>query len=365
MRVALVAYFFEPYKGVGAIRATYWAKHIGELDPSIVCDVITVQADAPDELCSGKVKVIKIPQEKRFFFSKIRIDAGINWKRPLKKFFAENGDKYDAVIFTGSPFLHFFAAAGLKCKVIFDFRDPFANNPHFHSSKLSVMIKKLCERRMLDIADVSITVNEVCRDLMENHEKHRIEIIENGYDDSVIESVAVSQKRSDARKKIVYTGKFYLGFRYENLLEILGKRENTEKFCFDYMGPENEKVAAFNRGNFNVSPLVPYREAVSRIAAADICVVLTPGKSFQSTTKIFDYIGLEKTILVITEGEPETGNIHEISKEYPNIFWCRNDEASIQKALNEIYDFVPKPYPEKIKFSRRDGLKKLIGLLHE
>ena len=189
MKAALVAYFFEPYKGVGAIRPTYWAQHISELDPSISCDVVTAQEDASDELNSGMVKVIKILPEKDSMLSKIRIDAGVNWIKPLKKFFAENGDKYDAVIFTGGPFMHFFVAAGLKCRVIFDFRDPFANNPNHNLNRFKRFIKRVCERRMLKIADVSVTVNEICRALMEDHEKRRIEIIDNGYDESVIDAL--------------------------------------------------------------------------------------------------------------------------------------------------------------------------------
>ena len=365
MRVALVAYFFEPYKGVGGIRATYWAKHISELDPSIICDVVTAQADAPDHLDSGKGEIIKIlPEKDGFFSSKIRIDEGLSWKKPLKKFFKENGSKYDAVIFTGTPFLHFFAASGLKCKVIFDFRDPFANNPHYHNGFLKRSIKRLWERKFLKIADISIAVNDVCRNLMENHEKHRIEIIDNGYDESVVDKCKKIDENS-ACKKIVYAGKFYTDFSPEIFLNVLGKKENIDRFSFDYMGPEKEKVLTCSRGNFNVTSSVPYNEAVSRIALADIAVVFTPGKPFQSTTKIFDYIGLERTILVVTEGEPCTGTIQEISKDYPNIFWSKNNEESIQNALDRIYDSVRKPYPEKVKFSRKEGLKKLIGLLHE
>ena len=366
MRVALVSYFFEPFTGVGAIRPTYWAKHISELDPSIVCDVITAQTDAPDELDSGKVRIVKVlPKKGGFVSSKIRIDAGFDWKAPLEKFFRENGSKYDAVVFTGGPFMHFFAASELKCKVIFDFRDPFANNPNHNLNKFKRFIKRICERKLLDIADISVTVNAVCRDLMENHEKHRIEIIDNGYDESVVGNCETSRVSDGDRKKIVYAGKFYPGVSPEIFLGVLGKDENITRFSFDYMGPEKEKVNGFDRGNFNVTSSVPYPEAALRIAADDIGIIFTGGKPFESTTKIFDYIGLEKTILVVTEGEPCTGTIQEISKDYPNIFWCRNDEGSIQNALDEIYDFVPKPYPEKVKFSRKEGLKKLIGLLHE
>lgn len=366
MRVALVSYFFEPFKGVGAIRPTYWAKHISEFDQSIVCDVITAQTDAPDELDSGKVRIIKVlPKKGGFLSSKIRIDAGFDWKAPLEEFFRKNGSKYDAVVFTGGPFMHFFAASELKCRVIFDFRDPFANNPNHNLNKFKRFVKRVCERKLLDIADISVTVNAVCRDLMENHEKHRIEIIDNGYDESVVGKYETSCCGGENRKKIVYAGKFYPGVSSEIFLNVLGKDENINRFSFDYMGPEKEKVSRFDRGNFNVTSSVAYPEAVSRIAASDIGIIFTGGKPFESTTKIFDYIGLERTILVVTEGEPCTGTIQEISKDYPNIFWCRNDEESIQNALDRIYDSVPKPYPDKVKFSRKEGLKKLIGLLHE
>ena len=42
MKLLFIAYYFEPYDGVGAKRISYWAKYIKKLcDKVQICDVIT------------------------------------------------------------------------------------------------------------------------------------------------------------------------------------------------------------------------------------------------------------------------------------------------------------------------------------
>ena len=42
MKVLFIAYYFEPFPGVGAKRISYWAKYLKKIDNNISkCDVIT------------------------------------------------------------------------------------------------------------------------------------------------------------------------------------------------------------------------------------------------------------------------------------------------------------------------------------
>jgi hypothetical protein len=41
MKLLFIAYYFEPYPGVGSQRISYWAKHLNEVAPDIKVDVIT------------------------------------------------------------------------------------------------------------------------------------------------------------------------------------------------------------------------------------------------------------------------------------------------------------------------------------
>lgn len=363
MRIVIIAYYYEPSLGVGVLRPAYWAKHMKELDPKMICDVLTAQENISLPILPGGGRVITVKSKERFF-NKLKIDAGAGWSKDLKRFFKDTKENYDVAIFTGGPFLHFFFAEELKkkfnSKIIFDFRDPFANNPNHKLNFFKRHIKKVIERKLLNIPDVSITVNKICCDLMEKNEFTRVEIIDNGYDETFFVNPPMLKDR--AKHWIVYAGKFYKGASPDNLLEVMKKEQ--DRLVFDYMGQDSEKVLNVNSNSFLISGSVPYEEALQRIAGADTGIILTGGEPFESTTKVFDYIGLEKNILIITNGELKTGNLHEITKDYPNVFWAYNNEESIRNVLEKVMEHKPKPYPEKEKFSRRAGLIKLVDIIN-
>ncbi len=367
MRIAIVAYYYEPYKGVGALRPTYWAKHVNEMDPDIICDVITAQPDIDNRSLPGGGKIITIQGNKISLLSYfISNDEGINWRISLGQYFYNLSQKYDVVIFTGGPFLHFFSAKILKkkfdSKIIFDFRDPFANNPNHHIFFGKILIKKFLENKMLKIADVCITVNEYCRELLEINKFAKIEIIDNGFDETLIEKIIPSE--GNLKHRFVYAGKLY-GVTHESFLRTISSTENLTRLSLDYMGSDHEIVNDFSHGNFNVTGAVPYQEALNRISNADTGIIFTGGQPFESTTKIFDYIGLGKNILIITDGKIKSGSIHNITKNYPHVFWSENNLENISEAIENILKTKVKiPFLFKHKYSRNEGLKKLVRIIH-
>ena len=105
-----------------------------------------------------------------------------------------------------------------------------------------------------------------------------------------------------------------------------------------------------------------YLTTLSYIKGADICILFTGGKAFESTTKVFDFLAFNKKILIITEGDVHTGELQNITKEYPNIEWSENSENDIQKALHsliqkEIVNF------DSSRYSRQNGLRKLLSII--
>jgi len=112
--------------------------------------------------------------------------------------------------------------------------------------------------------------------------------------------------------------------------------------------------------------LVSYSDAVGYAKGADIGLILASGMAFESTTKIFDYIGLELPILIITNGEVQTGNIHEVTRGYNMVWWAANNEHSILDALKEIMIFKVNCRSSdfsKEKFSRSHGLSALAKII--
>ena len=90
--------------------------------------------------------------------------------------------------------------------------------------------------------------------------------------------------------------------------------------------------------------------------------MFTGGLAFESSTKIFDYLGLNKIILIITEGVPKTGTLQQITEAYPNVFWAQNEFSAIRLAIDKIseHEIV---MVDTSEFSRAKGLEKLVKIL--
>ena len=149
MKLLFIAYYFDPYPGVGAKRVTYWAKHILSLSgKTILPTVIT----ATKQVYKSDLEVIYVKDNDKALFKKIfPQDKGITWINDIKEYFTKYDFDYDAVVITGSPFLHFFLSKFFKtkqAKVILDFRDPYAINPLFKKQNfIKKTIKRYFERQ--------------------------------------------------------------------------------------------------------------------------------------------------------------------------------------------------------------------------
>ena len=133
---------------------------------------------------------------------------------------------------------------------------------------------------------------------------------------------------------------------------------------FSYVGSDSSTIDEFN--NVTNHGAKDYQSTIEIINSCDIGLIFTGGKPFESTTKIFDYIGLEKAILIITNGKVRTGNLHNITSNYPKIYWAENNESAIVSVLEQIKgDKLQVDYQEKHKYSRREGLKKLIEIIQD
>jgi len=194
MNLLLVAYYYDPFPGVGAQRISYWAKNINRADGSINVSVVTA---TPGTASTPETKVYYLdntkPQKKLINLFKTHRDE-INWSYSLEEWLKTSKEKYDVVLFTGGPFLHFRVAKWLKkhtnSKIVFDFRDPMSNNPRAENRGLFLKIKRflmsLIERGFVKNADLVISVNPWCLDLIRGVKNMKTAIIDNGYDENTM-----------------------------------------------------------------------------------------------------------------------------------------------------------------------------------
>lgn len=135
------------------------------------------------------------------------------------------------------------------------------------------------------------------------------------------------------------------------------------KLRLHYAGADGDQIA---ESTYIIQHgLVAYPDAVNLIANSDVGVIQTYGEDFQSTTKLFDYIRCKRAILIVSNNHLKRGSLHEELKEYPNVFWSRNDVVSILAAINEIQSSTyVEPNDEFCNsFSRREQMTKLVHLI--
>lgn len=354
VNILIISYFFAPDKRVGALRTSYWYK---ELENNYNCSLEVLTAN--NQAVGKGVHIVPLAGtlSKTSFIK----DDGVIWKNDVMNFLNNNTISIpNIVIISGSPFMHFSLSKKLKkhfgCKVILDYRDPFATNPGFKNSGFKIAVKKIFERKFNRMADGIITVNDYCAQIIEGFYKKPNAIVQNGYDESFTPDLTPI---NSSQLSFSYAGKFY--FSPQPILSALQKL----KLPFYYAGPDENKLDLSDNSNVSSVGFVNYVESIQMIADHSVGVIQTYGEEFQSTTKIFDYIRCKRIILIISDNLLEKGSIHQELKGYPNVYWSKNEVKSICNVINKIKS---SPYIEPapdfhIKFSRKTQMLKLIDLI--
>jgi len=371
MKILFISYYFKPNKTVAAQRVSYWAENLSSHLPKASVDVITTSEQAGDN-CESINQIFVVPDTEKGLLSRlVKTDKGSTWYYALNSFFDKSTKRYDTVILTGNPFMHFFIAKYLKnvmgCRVILDFRDPFAKNERNALNGIVLNLKRkiltLFEYYFCEFADIIITMNSYCSELLCSRRKDIVEIIDNGYDEkNLAKAKEYSYFDENSALSLVYLGSFA---RDRNVTNVLVANEKlSSKFNVLHIGKPDADLLQDSR--IICTGLVSYSEAIGYAKAADVGLIIASGKKFESTTKIFDYIGMNLPILIVTNGQPNIGNVQEVVKDYPLVWWVENKPEAIEKVLIEISHrlnqnktiaFDPTP------FSRENGLKNLVSII--
>lgn len=347
-KILIISYFYKPLKSVGVLRAAYWYEQLKYLGYYI--DLITNYGDG---IIDPNIIVIK---KEKSLLTNIIPDEGVAWISPLTRYLIDDKEifKYDNVIITGGPFLHFLIVKKLKkikpdLNIILDYRDPFSNNPRFKNTFIKSKIKERVEIYVNKYANEIITVNKTCAKLIKA--KQDLKIIENGFDDRLFANTNYKKNNN----QVFFAGKIYdVDINpLKHAIPILSSID------FMFFG---DNIATSNYKNYHWNDFVLPEVLMNYMTKASIGIVFTGGAPFQSTTKIFDYIACKLKIIIITEGEKNTGNIYEIIKKNPNVEWSYNNIEDIIYNINLLCkrDYIDWDYNA---YSRQVGLKKLINLL--
>ena len=353
-KILIIAYFFPPYGSVGAFRVSKLVKYFKNFGWDITVITVDEKYYSSKELDYNKVNDIPddiqvIKTSRLHQFSKFK-EEGLYWSKDLyftiKKLIKFK--EFDYMFYTGGPFMQFSIAPKIKkisnIPYILDFRDPWLLTP-YNNSNLRKKVAGILEPYAIRNAELVLNVTDDATNLYRKYypmeDKNKFITIPNGYDKDDfkdIEDINIEK----GNLKIVYSGKFG-GFR--NPIPFLNSiinynNKNKKKITFIHIGSKEQEIEDFIQSNPCISKymiqvgFVPYKVALAYIKASDIGLIISGGHPYEPTTKIYDYIALNKKILCINN--IEYGYLYETLKEYSNSTQCKNLENEINMCLNSI-----------------------------
>jgi glycosyltransferase involved in cell wall biosynthesis len=265
--------------------------------------------------------------------------------------------KIDAILTTSPP--NSVHLIGLVLKIItrrtwiVDFRDPWAveNKPFFVRSTLSDTIERWLCQKVIENSDRVISVTPEMTRMFEQHyqdiSKEKFHTIWNGYDPEELERHSHVEKYD--KFTITYAGTFYLDRNPELLLQSLadlireGRIDRNSlhvRFFGDcrYINGESVKELVTNlnlKDIVIISDPIPHAEILQEIAKSHVLLLLAPNQPLQIPAKVFEYIGLQSSIIAIC-GEGATMNL---LKGYPKAITIPpGNMTEMKKALLALYE---------------------------
>lgn len=355
-KVLILAYDFPPYVSVGGLRPYNWYRHFKEFDIEPI--VITrqwgntfgnsldyVAEGTSDELITESNEfgtVLRTPYhpnlsnrlllkygEKRFKFVRKAISGfyefgqfifPIGPKAQLYKAAKTylNTTKVDVILATGDPFVLFSYASKLSKKFdtpwIADYRDPwsqsFSAKKGFFQRKFDLFFEKRIVNTALQINTVDQLFKLKLNQLFPNKQ---IEIFPNGYDANEIAKTNSIQQNAEILT-FSFIGTIYLWHPIRELLNdflLFSERHPEKDFQIKFYGINNaEEITQLVHSQFKeLSPKIkliaklPNGELLEQLAKDNVLLLFN---YYQFTgTKIYDYLGLKRKILLCYEKSQE------------------------------------------------------------
>lgn len=230
------------------------------------------------------------------------------------------------VITTGPP--HSTHLVGLKLKKLYpslkwiaDLRDPWTDiyyNEVLYQSRLAKRMNLAMERKVLNSADVLVTVSEGVKRNFCSHApvEHKFHVIPNGYDAPDFADVPVDAGRGNPRMVISYIGTLSPLYETETFVSALKNLspEIISKISLRMIGDVNPEVAAaFSKTSVEIEYLSyqQHSSAVRYMRDSDLLLLLLPKTSGEGvlTGKFFEYLAARRPIILVQPVKSEVGEI--------------------------------------------------------
>lgn len=367
-KVLILAYDFPPYVSVGGLRPFSWFSYLREF--GVFPTVITRQwnnkhgnhldyiapSDSAETVVESSEKgiILKTPYEpnlsnrlflkygdSRYKLSRKFVSLFYELSQYLfvigpksnlyfeaEKYLSEN--KTDVIIATGEPYVLFYYASRLSKKFnipwIADYRDPWTQDGKRRDVGIPEIWDAFQEKKTLSTASAVVTVSEFFQKKIESLVKNKpFYIVPNGYDPEAVEKVK-SIKQSTEKLSIGLAGTIYKWYPLESFLRVCSdfasRYAGELKFEINFYGINNEDEVRLliETKHQNLKPIVKIHQKVANEAlleklALNNVFLLFNNYSYMGT-KIYDYLGLKRRIILCYGNDPEA---RELKKKYFNM----------------------------------------------
>ncbi len=438
-KVLILAYDFPPYVSVGGLRPYNWYKYLHEfgVEPIVVTrqwsnnhgnqldyitesesiETIVLRTDYGIEIRTPYIpnsanRLMLKYGESKYRFLRKSISAfyelaqwfwNVGPKSQLYTAAQEylKNNKVDAIIATGDPFILFKFASKLSKEFnipwIADYRDPWTQNKSNSSNFLLKLWNSFMEKSTIKSALFVITVSDFVKskisDLIKNKE---FRILPNGFSPESVGKASDIVQKTDILN-ICFVGTIYKWHPIISFLSVLSKfiDENKEvKLSINFYGINNaNSIIETVREKFpdlidiiNVFPRIPNDKLLTEIAPCNLMLLFNDYSIIG--TKIYDYIGLKRAILLcyandyeafklkekyytVDEVENLSQHLQEDLINETNGGYIAQDAAHLKVLLSQLYEeFVQtgeiKCHTQNVeKYSRRAQTEELAKIIKQ
>lgn len=312
----------------------------------------------------------------------------------------DNHGDITCIIATGDPFILFQYAARLSQKYgipwVADYRDLWSQDLKIFPNKYYILWNQFLEKKCLSNVSSILTVSEFLRSrLMELHKEKDIRIIPNGYLEDSFKDLNSILPKSNVLS-IAFAGSIYEWHPVSSVLNVFHQfvNENTEcqiEFLF-YGVPISEKLLNEIHGQFSAIqtkvkffPPIKNSDLLQRLAQSHVLLLFSD--YLYSGTKIYDYLRLNRKIILCYTNDAESSQLKEkhyykFQKNHSNFINLQEDIITkthsgilienaihLKKVLKDLYEEFEDSHTIQNNsinveiYSRRNQVKRLAEIL--
>jgi glycosyltransferase involved in cell wall biosynthesis len=361
-KVLILAYDFPPYVSVGGLRPYSWYKYFHEF--GIYPIVITRQwgnefgnhldyiaESESDEIIreiSEKGKIIRTPYKPNWSNRMLMKHGKNSYTLPRKiatayyefaQFLHPTGpkvelykaareclknNKVDIILTTGDPFILFSYASKLAKEFntpwMADYRDPWSQNKYYQRNKLYFLWNYYMEKKIVATSSTIITVSEFLKIKLNRYfPSKKIEVLPNGYDPEVIDKISQIPQQTN-KLTISFVGTVYVWHPWRSVIKVVSdflESNDTHEIKLNFYGINiSEEVKDYIQqfpektiNSIEIFPKIPNLELLKNLGRENV-MLLFNYYSYMGT-KIFDYIGTKRKIILCYSQDSEALEIKE------------------------------------------------------